>query len=98
LDEQLLGIIALEEFMNDIQADLEKQVANLTLEVARLRRSMFIGFVVLGTLLAVGFIMPALLWCALALGILVFAVAFIGAFLGTIFSRSPRMKRYDHVA
>jgi len=40
--------------MNDKQTELERQVANLTAEVTRLRRSIIIGFGLLGVLLFFG--------------------------------------------
>jgi len=79
--------------MSDKQVELEKQVANLTAEVARLRRIILIGFSLLGIFLAFAFFAPGLIFIVFAAGIVLWGVAFIGATLGSALSRRSQRKR-----
>jgi len=76
--------------MSGKQTELERRVADLTVEIARLRRSVLIGFIVMGILLVVGFVNRDLVVVVAAIGIALWAVAHIGASLGTAVSRRVR--------
>ncbi len=79
--------------MNDKQIELERQVAELTREVTHLRRSMVIGFVLLGVLLVVGFVDRDLLMMAAAIGMVLWAVAYLGDTFASLMSRRLQHKR-----
>jgi hypothetical protein len=84
--------------MNDKQSDLEQRVADLTAEIARLRRSVFIGFGVMAILLVVGFLDRDLVLIAATIGIVLWAVMHIGTSFATALSRRHVSQSGRHVA
>ncbi len=79
--------------MNDQQIELERQVAQLTIEVTRLRRSMVIGFIVMGILIVVGFQDRDLVMVVAAIGLVLGGVAYIGDTFASVMSRRAHRKR-----
>ncbi|HEY4415102.1 MAG TPA: hypothetical protein VGO57_05370 [Verrucomicrobiae bacterium] len=83
--------------MIDREAELEKQVAELTTKVARLRRLVIAGFIGLGILLALGLNTSPVMISMLVIGFMVWGIVYIGATLASAWSRRSQRKRGSHV-
>jgi hypothetical protein len=82
--------------MSNKQIDLERQIAQLTLEVSRLRRFMVIGFVVLALILVVAFVDRDSVMTVAAIGLFIWGIAYIGNTFANVMSRtSHRKKTHD---
>lgn len=84
--------------MNERQTELEKQVANLTSEIGRLKRSIRVGLLSLAILFAVIFIAPGMLTIVITIAIVLWAVVYLGATFGSVLSRRvQRLKKLNHL-
>lgn len=82
---------------NDKQAELERQVANLTTEVAFLKRIIVFGVIALGLLFAMVLAAPALIMIVAAIGIVICGAIYVAATLGSALSRRAQRKRQPHI-
>lgn len=79
--------------MTDKERELERQIAQLAVEVSRLRKVVVVGFVLTGVILVTGLTNPEALNMIAAVGIVLWALYTIGSALGTALVRRHRRSR-----
>lgn len=82
---------------DDKQAELEKQVASLTAEVASLKRIILTGVITVGILFVMALIAPGLIMIVAAAGLVVCAAVYVAATLGSALSRRAQRKKQLHI-